>query len=141
MYVDPNAPVPDTQSTRPSSAMPLGDAGAGLGELIEAADSGNLRVDEATGAATIQAIRSIQDNLDAYRRLTGNTQLGGGYAEQIDQFNRAWAVDGEDSAAAIMRRFDDELCRLREAVEKCLATYEATDDSGERRVNQAGGGQ
>lgn len=139
MYVDPNASAPDTQTTRPSSVAPLSEVGAGLGDLVEAASSGSLRVDEATGAATLAAIASIQDQLDAVRRIVatsadGGSRLGGGYAQQIGRFNREWAVDGE----AVMDRFATELGRLREAVEMCMTTYRAADEGGERRIDQVG---
>ena len=138
MYIDPNAT--DTQSTSPSSA-PGGVAGSSLDDIVVAAGSGNLRVDQATGAATIQAITAVQEQVDALRRLAsadGGTRLGGGYAERVDRFNREWTVAGPGSAAEVMEQFSDQLHRLREAVRQSMAGYRASEDSAIRHVSQAG---
>lgn len=142
MYVDPNAPIPDVQSTRPSSAIALGKAGYGLNDIIEAANSGALRVDEAVGAATIQAIDTVRAELDSLRRLTmmgSRTRLGGGYAELIDRFNVGWTVEGAGSAVEVMTKFGDQLELLREAVARSMETYRSSDESGVRHLGQAEG--
>jgi hypothetical protein len=145
VYLDPNAPAPDVQPTRPSSAVALGEVGSSLNDLVEAATSGDLRVDDLTGSATIQAIDTVREQLGTFRRLAANsasaTRLGGGYAQLIDQFNREWSVSGDGSATEVMDRFDAELERLRDAVAMSMATYRASDESGERLVREAGGGQ
>lgn len=142
MYIDPNARDKDaeTQTTSPSSA-PGGMAGSSLNDIVAAAGSGNLRVDQATGAATIQAITAVQEQVDTLRRLAsadGGTRLGGGYAERVDRFNREWTVAGPGSAVEVMEQFSDQLHRLREAVRQSMAAYEASDASGARHVRRAG---
>jgi hypothetical protein len=137
VYIDPN--VPDSQSTRPSSAM--GAAGSSLNDLVMAAGLGGLRVDQATGAATIQALTAVQEQVDTLRGLAAaecDTRLGGGYAERIDRFNREWTVAGAGSATEVMERFSEQLGRLREAVRLSMAAYQASDASGERQVERAG---
>jgi len=138
VYIDPNAEPPGTRITRPSTAPAAGVVGAGLRDLVEAATAGNLRVDPATGAATIQAIHAVKDQVDALRRL--GTQpadgLGGGYARQVDQFNEEWTVRGSGSAAEVMEQFSEQLDRLVTAVEQSMATYLAADESGARHLEQ-----
>ncbi|GAB3461198.1 hypothetical protein [Actinophytocola sediminis] len=133
MYIDPN--VPAGGSTRPSSAVG-GEVGSTLHDLELAAGTGNLRVDELTGAATIQAITVVQEQVDTLRQLASaqaDTRLGGGYAERIDQFNREWTVAGAGSATEVMDRFSEQLGRLREAVQLSMAAYQSADADAAQR--------
>jgi hypothetical protein len=147
VYIDPNAPPPDldTQSTRPSSSSGPGAIGSSLGDLVEAASSGALRVDYATGDATIRALDEIRDELDTYRRLVTQhrigpgSRLGGGYGEQIDEFNREWTVGDKGSVAEVLDTFRTELARMREAVQRSMVTYEASDQHGVEHLRRAEG--
>jgi hypothetical protein len=137
VYIDPN--VPDVHSTRPSSAP--GVVGSSLDDIVDAAGAGEVRVDRATGAATIQALAAVQEQVDTLRRLASaeaDTRLGGGYAQRIDRFNREWTVAGAGSAAEVMERFSEQLGRLKEAVRVSMAAYQASDANGERQVERAG---
>ncbi|MCT2582621.1 hypothetical protein [Actinophytocola gossypii] len=132
MYIDPNAAPPEEQTTRPSDASLGGVVGAGMRDLIKAVTIGNLRVDPVTGAATIDAIRSVRDQVDILRRLAqadGNG-LGGGYARQVEAFNKEWALEGTE----VLDRFSEQLDRLGEAVAQSMSTYLAADESGAAHV-------
>lgn len=138
MYVDPN--VPEPQGTRASSA-PGGVAGSSLNDILLAADLGALRVDQVTGTATIQAITAVQEQVDTLRRMAsvdGETRLGGGYAERIDQFNREWTVAGAGSATEAMDTFSERLGQLREAVRLSMAAYQTSENDAVRDVGRAG---
>ena len=116
MYIDPNAPAP--------SARGAGAAGSSLTDIVTAANNGTLRVDPATGDATIRALTDIQDEIDQAvlrtSRGSRSSRLGGGYAEEIDRFNSEWTASGEGSADVALRQFQQELLRLKEAVRKSV---------------------
>ncbi|OLF04333.1 hypothetical protein BU204_37785 [Actinophytocola xanthii] len=103
-------------------------------------------MDRETGDATVRALDEIRLRMDSYRRLVvatksgGGTRLGGGYAEQIDEFNREWTVGDTTSAAQVLATFDAELTKLSEAVRRSMATYEASDLAGVEHLNRAEGG-
>lgn len=105
--------------------------GSSLNDVVAAANSGSLRVDPATGDATIRAITDIPAELnEVVRRMSRGgrqTKLGGGYAQQIDSFNREWTMFGVGSAAGALEQFRRELLRLEDAARKCMATYQASD--------------
>lgn len=139
MYIDPNATAPTAQAT----GAAMGRAGSSLDDIVTAANNGTLRVDPATGDATIRALTDIQREIDQAvlrtSRGSRSSRLGGGYAEEIDRFNREWTESGEGSADGALRQFQQELLRLEEAVRKSMATYEAADAAGVRhlgRVNE-----
>lgn len=147
MYIDPHAPLPGAQTTSPSSAAPApaGVAGSSLDAIIHAADNGTLRVDPATGDATLAALTAVEEEISRYRRQgtrygMGGTRLGGGYAEQIDRFNGEWTSSGAGSAFEVMDQYVEQLGRLREAVRKSMATYRATDEASEQGITRAGTG-
>lgn len=142
VYIDPNAPPPNTQPTSTGTA-PGGMAGSGLSEIVHAAHSGLLRVDPATGDATIRALTDVQEEVGRYlRNLTSQgrtgTRLGGGYAEQIDEFNKGWSTSGPGSAFDVLSEYVGELERLKEAVRASMVTYQNTDAESAARVNAAG---
>jgi hypothetical protein len=132
VYIDPNAGAPEEQTTRPSAAHLGGIAGAGLRDLIKAVTIGDLRVDPATGAATVDAIRAVRDQIDVLRRLDPRDDggLGGGYAEQVEWFNREWAGEGTE----VLDRFSEQLDQLGEAVTQSMSTYLTADESGVAHV-------
>ncbi|MPZ82023.1 MAG: hypothetical protein GEV28_17175 [Actinophytocola sp.] len=144
MYVDPNASTPNTQPTTTGAGTGVGGMiGSSLDGLVEAATTGRLRVDQATGDATIKALTDIQDEVNRYVRRGGSvvtvgTRLGGGYAEQIDRFIQDWTSTGANSAVTIMNEYVKELERLKEAVRKSMATYEQADEGGAAHINAAG---
>lgn len=146
MYIDPNASTPNTQPTTSGTGTGVGGViGSSLNDVIAAANSGSLRVDPATGDATIRAITDIQAELnEVVRRMSRGsrqTKLGGGYAQQIDSFNQEWTVSGDGSAAGALEQFRRELLRLEDAVRKCMATYEASDAAGVRYIGQVNEGR
>jgi hypothetical protein len=139
VYIDPNAPAP----TAPEPGAAMGSAGSSLTDIITAANNGTLRVDPATGDATIRALTDIEDSIELYRRRLDNaglsgTRLGGGYAKEIDRFNGDWTMSGPSSAMDVMIQYVAELKRLKEAVRKCMATYEHADAEGAAKVTEAG---
>lgn len=139
MYIDPNAPAPTAEGTE--SAM--GSAGSSLTDIVTAANNGTLRVDPATGDATIRALIDVQDEISrCMRKASGDsfagTRLGSGYAKEIDQFIQDWSISGQGSAVHVMTAFVAELDKLKEAVRKCIATYQNTDAGGAQLINEAG---
>lgn len=138
MYVDPNAPAPGVQET----GNMVGRAGSSLADIVTAANNGTLRVDPATGDATIRALTSVRDEIEqALRRMARGgrqTKLGGGYAQQIDSFNQEWTSGANGSALMMLTDFQSELLRLEEAVRKCMATYERDDAAGAENIRRAG---
>jgi hypothetical protein len=100
-------------------------------------------VDPATGDATIRALTDVEDSIELYRRRVNSaglsgTRLGGGYAEEIDRFNGDWTMGGPGSAMDVLNAYGTELRRLKEAVRKCMATYEHADADGAAKVTEAG---
>lgn len=141
MYIDPNATAPTAQGT----GTTVGRAGSSLDDIVTAANNGTLRVDPATGDATIRALTDVQDEISGYLRKSsgdafGGTRLGGGYAEEIDQFIQDWTISGQGSAVEVMTAYVTELDKLKEAVRKCIATYQNSDAAGARLINEAGRG-
>jgi hypothetical protein len=139
VYIDPDAPAPTTPD--PTAAM--GSAGSSLTDIVTAANNGTLRVDPATGDATIRALTDVQDEISRYlRKASGDsfagTRLGGGYAKEIDQFIQDWTISGQGSAVEVMTAYVEELDKLKEAVRKCIATYQHTDAGGAKLINEAG---
>lgn len=140
MYIDPNAEAPSKEN--PASTT-VGSIGSALSDIEAAANSGALRVDPATGDATIRALAEIEDSIEVYRRRlhrtgTSGSRLGGGYAEEIDRFNNEWTDGGPNSAMDVMTRYVSELRRLKEAVRKSMVTYENSDARGAKLVTDAG---
>jgi hypothetical protein len=140
VYIDPNAEPPSVEN--PASTT-VGGIGSSLSDLEAAANSGALRVDPDTGDATIRALTEVEHSVELYWRRLANTmasgtRLGGGYAQQIDQFNHEWTASGPDSAMQIMSKYVAELRRLKEAVRKSMATYQHTDAENAQRVTDAG---
>jgi hypothetical protein len=109
---------------------------------VDAATSGRLRVDQATGDATIKALGDIQVGLVSVRarlqRAARPTRLGGGYGERLDRFNQEWAVDGEGSAMDVLEKFQKELEQLKVAVRKSMETYQRDDAGGAQHIARAG---
>jgi hypothetical protein len=138
VYIDPNAPAPTA-----GTPAPMGSAGSSLTDIITAANNGTLRVDPATGDATIRALTDVQDEISRYRRKAvgdsfAGTRLGGGYAKEIDQFIQDWTISGQGSAVEVMVAYVEELDKVKEAVRKCIATYQNTDAGGAALINEAG---
>ncbi|OLF09407.1 hypothetical protein BLA60_19755 [Actinophytocola xinjiangensis] len=138
MYVDQNA---TEGRSDPSGTTDAGMAGSGLDGIVEAAGTGQVRVAQLTGTATMQALAAVQEQVDTLRRLASGeseTRLGGGYAERIDRFNRDWTVAGDGSATEVMDRFSEQLGRLREAVALSMVAYQDSDSDAEHHVGIAG---
>jgi len=138
VYIDPNAPAPPAKGL----GAAVGNAGSSLSDIVTAANNGTLRVDPATGDATIRALSSIWDEVEQARRRMARggrqTKLGGGYAQQIDSFNQEWTTGANGSALATLTTFQNELRRLEEAVRRCMATYEHDDAVGAENIRRAG---
>ena len=136
MYIDPNVPAPTT------AGAAMGSAGSSLTDIVTAANNGTLRVDPATGDATIKALRGIWDEIEQTRRRMARsgrqTKLGGGYAQQIDSFNEQWTTGADGSALGTLTEFQSELRRLEEAVRKCMVTYEHDDAESAENLGRAG---
>ncbi|OLF08637.1 hypothetical protein BU204_34055 [Actinophytocola xanthii] len=100
-------------------------------------------MDRETGDATVRALDQIRDEISTHRRLvdstqlTGGTRLGGGYAERIDKFIADWTVGESGSVAQVLTTFEEELAKLREAVQRSMATYEASDRGGVEHLRRA----
>ncbi len=128
MYLDPSA----------------GRIGASLETVFGAATSGALKVDPATGEATLKFLGDVQELTDKMARLAKEagipTPLGGGFGEKIGNFNQRLSTGGQNSAQYILAKFSQELESMKEAVSLSMRNYRETDADNARIVSNAGAG-
>jgi hypothetical protein len=128
MYLDPSA----------------GRIGASLEKVFGDATSGALKVDPATGEATLKFLNAVQELTEKMRLLAKEagipTPLGGGFGEKIGNFNQKLSAGGENCAQEILAKFSRELESLKEAVSMSMRNYLEMDGDNARIVTRAGAG-
>lgn len=119
-----------------------GKAGASLETIYGAALSGALKVDPHTGEATLKFLNDIRDLVDQLSRTAGRvtvaTPLGGGFGQEIGEFNQRLAAGGANSVREQLTTFRRELDRLTEAVTLSMRSYRTMDAAGAQALSGTG---
>lgn len=108
-------------------------AGAFLDTIYGAATSGALQVDPHTGEATLKFLSEVEELTAKMSRQLDRvgvaSPLGGGFGEEVGEFNQQLATTGSNSAQEQLARFTEELGRLKEAVTLSMQSYQAMDNA------------
>lgn len=135
----------EAQNQTPNTG-PLGgifQLGATVQSLVAAAGAGQISIAPDVGDAIIKQLTSVQDSAETMVRDTGQVALraplGGGYAEQISEFNEQLATGGPNSAKEVLTKFSKEIDVLKQAVAASMANYGRTDTGNAGTIRSAGG--
>jgi hypothetical protein len=119
-----------------------GKAGSCLETIYGAASSGTLQVDPQTGETTLKFLDDVRELTERMRRsgvsLAVRTPLGGGFGEEVGEFNERLAAGGAHSFQDVLATFSRELEMLKEAVARSIEAYKNADAAGAATIAAAG---